>query len=126
MGVRVETVAIKGEDERGKTTELDLLDRPGPYILAYRKKGSKSGNHYHQGNSELKSPEVLYLLQGKLELRHALVHEGRIEAVEKREVVAPSKVEVDSLTWHEVVFLEDSIFLELNSFAEGDKDTFRL
>ena len=126
MGVKVEAISFKGQDERGMTTEIGNLDRNGPYILAYRFKGYSSGNHYHKGLSPLKDPEVVFLLTGKAELEHGKVAEGRVLERKTLTVEAPARIEIAAFTWHKLTFLEDACFVELNSFAEGDKDTFRL
>ncbi len=124
--VRIESIYFKGKDERGVTGEISNENRQGPYILAYRKEGSRSGNHYHQGLSNLKNPEVLFLLQGRISLRYAPVNSSGEKGEEQTETVqAPARIEVSKWTWHEIEFLEDSCFFELNSFAEGDKDTFK-
>ena len=42
--VRVTTLDLIGEDERGATHYFDM-DRSGQFIVAYRKAGSVSGQH---------------------------------------------------------------------------------
>lgn len=126
MGVKVEQISFKGQDERGATTEINNLDRKGPYILAYRNKGFSSGNHYHKGLSPLKDPEVVFLLTGKVELEYGTVEQGRVSERKILNVEAPARIEIAAFTWHKLSFLEDACFFELNSFEEGDKDTFRL
>ncbi|MDX5320450.1 MAG: hypothetical protein LPK45_05100 [Bacteroidota bacterium] len=126
MGIQFEKIPFKGEDERGLTTEIDNEARSGPYILAYRNAGFWSGNHYHKGLSRLKDPEIVFLLSGSVELEFGDVLEGRVKEIEKQLIKAPSRIEISTHTWHKMTFLEDSCFLELNGFEEGDKDTFRL
>lgn len=126
MTVKAEDIYFKGEDERGITGEIDTLGRSGKFILAYRVAGSVSGNHYHKGLSADKNPEVVFLLEGAVRLKYAPV-QGGVKGVEQElEIEAPARIEVPIHTWHEMHFEEDSCFFELNSFEEGDKDTFRL
>ncbi|MBI1221487.1 MAG: hypothetical protein GC180_02690 [Bacteroidetes bacterium] len=124
--MKIEPIAFKGEDERGATTELDTLDRNGPYILAYRNKGYWSGNHYHKGLSKFKNPEVVFLLQGKVLLETGEVEDGRISSIDNQEIESPARIEIKPYIWHKLTFLEDACFFELNSFKEGDRDTFRV
>lgn len=126
MGVKVEAIAFKGQDERGQTTEIDNLNRLGPYILAYRNKGYWSGNHYHKGISNYKNPEVVFLLTGKVNLEFGEVIDGRISSVENQEIEAPARIEISSYIWHKLTFLENACYFELNGFEEGDRDTFRI
>ncbi len=126
MGVKVETIRFKGQDERGLTGEIDALGRSGKFILAYRKSGSISGNHYHKGFAAEKDPEIVFLLQGKVRLHHARVVDGGKVGESSEEVIAPSRIEIPKMVWHQLNTLEDCCFLELNSFEQGDSDTFRL
>ncbi|TNE82342.1 MAG: hypothetical protein EP332_00255 [Bacteroidetes bacterium] len=124
--IKVESITFAGQDERGVTAEIDSLNRGGKYILAYRKAGSLSGNHYHQGISAMKDPEVVFLLQGKVNIRYARVADGNKGEEQSIQAEAPARIEVAKNTWHLMEFLSDACFFELNSFAEGDKDTFRI
>ncbi len=124
--INVEAIAFAGSDERGVTGEIDSLNRGGKYILAYRKAGSLSGNHYHQGLSAMKDPEVVFLLQGRVKIRYAAVKDGLKGEEQSLEAEAPVRIEIAKNTWHLMEFLSDACFFELNSFAEGDKDTFRI
>ena len=125
--VKAEEIYFKGKDERGLTGEVDSGDRSGKYILAYRKKGSVSGRHYHKGLVKEKNPEILFLLQGKVKINYAALDEAEnLLQMNSKKVNAPARIEVEKNCWHEMIFLEDACFLELNSFEQGDKDTFRL
>jgi hypothetical protein len=124
--ITVEEIWFKGKDERGLTGEIDVLDRSGKFILAYRKAGSVSGNHYHTGVSPQKNPEYLFLLHGKVEIEYAEVKDGILSQIYSVIAVAPCKVTVQANCWHRMFFIEDSHFLELNSFEQGDSDTIKL
>lgn len=126
MSVKAEDIYFKGQDERGITGEIDMMGRTGKFILAYRAMATTSGNHYHKGLSDLKNPEVVFLLEGEVVIKHAPVVDGKKGKVEELMVEAPARIEIPINTWHELHFEEDSCFFELNSFEEGDKDTFRV
>lgn len=126
-GIMVKTLYFKGQDERGLTGEIEVDNRQGPFLLIYRKAGSKSGNHYHQGISANKNPERLYLLQGEMQLSWAKVNEqNQLEEISELKVESPAELAIESGYWHEITFLSDSILLELNSFKDGDRDTFKI
>jgi len=76
--------------------------------------------------SEAKNPEVVFLLEGEVLLKHGDVLDGQLQKKEAILIEAPARIEIPINTWHEMRFEEDSCFFELNSFEEGDKDTFRL
>jgi len=126
MSIKVEDIHFAGEDERGLTGEIDSMGRGGKFILAYRVAGSISGNHYHKGLSEMKNPEVVFLLEGEVLLKYGDVLDGQLQKKEAVRIGAPARIGIPINTWHEMHFEEASCFFELNSFEEGDKDTFRL
>jgi hypothetical protein len=92
-------------------------------MLAYRKKGTSSGRHYHTGKSPRKDPEILFLLSGE-----AVIRWRRLDASEVEEVIvrAPAKVEIATYIWHELVPLSDCAFWEMNSLNDVREDSIRV
>ncbi len=111
------------EDERGPTHYINT-DRSGQFVCGYRKKGSVSARHYHKGLSIGKNPEELILFSGTIRIRWFDVRDKTISGEEI--VKAPARVVVVPWAWHEVIAETDTIFLELNTLEDGQKDTFRL
>lgn len=115
-------LSLINEDERGATFQIEN-ERSGNYILAYRKKGSSSGRHYHSGKSLNKNPEILYLLSGEVLIRWRKITEKDITEVK---VIAPAKVVIAIDIWHELVPLSDCSFWEMNSLEDVKKDSTRV
>ncbi|SJZ83346.1 hypothetical protein [Sediminibacterium ginsengisoli] len=111
-----------GEDERGSTHFFEN-DRTGQFIVAYRKQGSASGRHYHKGLSANKNPEKIILMQGEVTLNWFNV-QGEEKGTEK--IKAPALIAIEPYAWHEVIAETDIMILELNSFEDGNMDTFRV
>jgi len=122
QGVKIEELEKIGENDSGKTLRLDLREIPQG-LLAYRKAGSVSGNHYHKGISPGKNPEKLTLVSGIIQL-----HCKNLETSESAmfHLRAPVKIEIHAMVWHEVHALTDIVFIELNSLEEHTADTFRI
>jgi hypothetical protein len=120
--VTVIPIAIAGEDERGATHYFDT-DRTGEFIIAYRKKGSVSGKHYHKGTAPHKNPEQIIIMQGE-----ATVNWFNVRGEEKGsiQVKAPCRVHIEPWAWHEVVADTDIIVFELNALNAASNDTFRI
>jgi dTDP-4-dehydrorhamnose 3,5-epimerase-like enzyme len=127
--VIIEQIKQIGADERGATFVFDN-DRTSEFIVAHRKAGSVSGRQFHKGISATKDPEQLVLMSGKATLNwKELVEEnGAIKVAQEGsvEVIAPAKILIPKMFWHELIGVEDFVMLELNSIAEQAKDTFRL
>lgn len=124
MSQQVTIIPIQkiGEDQRGSTHVFDT-DRTGEFIIAYRKKGSLSGRHYHKGRSANKRPEKIIIMQGQ-----ATVNWIDIQTGEKgfAKAIAPAMVCIEPWVWHEVLADEDIVVFELNALADGQGDTFQL
>lgn len=120
--VKVLPLSLIGEDGRGATFEIEN-ERNGNFILAYRKKGSSSGRHYHTGKSLYKDPEVLYILSGEVVLRWRRIEEKEIKEIK---VTSPAKVEIAINIWHELVPLSDCSFWEMNSLDDVKSDSIRV
>jgi dTDP-4-dehydrorhamnose 3,5-epimerase-like enzyme len=124
MSQQVTIIPIQkiGEDQRGSTHIFDT-DRTGEFIIAYRKKGSLSGRHYHKGRSANKRPEKIIIMQGQATVNWIDVKSGE-KGVAK--AIAPAMVCIEPWIWHEVVADEDMVVFELNALADGQGDTFQL
>lgn len=120
--VKVSALPLIGEDERGASYEV-LNDRRGDFMLAYRKKGTSSGRHYHTGKSPYKDPEILYLLSGEVVIRWRRLEVQQVEEVIVR---APAKVEIETYIWHELVPLSDCAFWEMNALDDVREDSVRV
>lgn len=120
QSVRIKPVQLLSENDRASTyTIKNELNKE--YILAFRKAGSVSGNHYHKGISEGKRPERLLLLSGKamLEWKHVEDKEWK-----NKEITAPCLLEIDPNTVHKIKAISDIGFMEFNSLEEHKQDTF--
>lgn len=120
--VKVTPVQLSGEDERGSNYEWNT-DRSGDFILCYRKAGSSSGQHYHEGKADYKNPEILYLLTGKATIDWCPLDGNRIETIQ---IEAPARIEVQINVWHQLIAVTDCCFIELNSLADVRKDSIRI
>lgn len=118
-GIKIESVNLIGSNDSGSTYELQKL-QPEGYLLAYRKKGSISGNHYHEGKSKGKSPEKLLLISGK-----ANIYGKNISTNEEfnKNVEAPVFIKISPMIIHTVTALTDISFIEFNSLDEHKNDT---
>ena len=113
---------LRGEDERGRNYEWQTF-RTGTFLLCYPNAGSSSGQHYHEGKSEYKNPEIMYLLSGK-----AAIHWCPLEEKEIRtEIVeAPARVEIPIRIWHQLEAITDCSFMELNTLEDVKIDSVRV
>ena len=120
--IKVIPISKIGEDERGATHFFDT-DRTGQFIIAYRKKGSASGQHYHKGTAKLKDPEKIIIMQGIATLNW---HDIRSDKKGVEKIVAPAMIEIEPWAWHEVIAETDIIVFELNGLEDAKHDTFKL
>jgi len=112
-------IKLIGKNESGSTFELHT--RPSSEsLIGYRKKGSVFGNHWHEGKSKSKNPEVLVLITGKASvvLEHIDTNEQQILTLS-----APDSLEIEPFWKHTFTALSDVSFLELNSLEEHKADT---
>ena len=121
-GVEIESITKIGENDSGSTFELEDLSSLGN-LLAFRNKGSISGNHYHKGVSPSKNPEKLVLISGEIQLTTK-----NIESLEVDEttVKAPALIKIYPNIVHTVEALTAITFMEFNSLEDHKKDTFYL
>lgn len=118
-GVVIEKLTPFASNEKGMT--IEQMERSTiKYLIGYRSKGAQFGNHYHEGKSGSKNPEILWLLQGCWSLEYKALNE---KSFTKVQVVAPSRVEIYPNIIHKIEALEDSVFIEFNSLKEHNQDT---
>ena len=120
QGFRIYKLHEIGANASGETYEV--LNSGGEGMLvAYRKAGSLSGNHYHKGQVEVKNPEQLLLLQGEVDV--VATHLESDISVESK-ATSPCRVEFYPNWIHTIKARTDVLFIELNSLAEHKKDTY--
>ncbi len=110
---------LLGEDERGASYEFKTRPTSG-FLMATRKKGSKSGNHWHQGKSATKNPEILLLVYGEILLETKNITTGEEDSMV---VKGPKKIEIYPNILHTLTSQTDCCFLEFNSLEEHKVDT---
>jgi hypothetical protein len=116
---RVFSLNSISNNANGETYEF--LNQGGAgMLIAYRKEGSMSGNHYHKGEVDAKNPEQLILQSGKVEISATSVLSGRYV---KEMALAPCRVEVYPNYRHSLLAITDIVFIELNSLDEHIRDT---
>jgi len=120
--VTVTPLALIGQDDRGASYTWDA-SRTGQFIMCFRNAGSSSGQHYHEGKSDNKNPEILYLTSGKAALHWCPLGEKEIHVTE---IIAPARVEVPVNVWHQLIAITDCSFLELNSLEDVQQDSIRI
>lgn len=120
--IKITPLQSIGADDRGSGYEWSS-DRTGDFIVCYRNAGSSSGQHYHEGKSDNKNPEVLYLFSGKASI-HWCPLDGN--AIEIAYADAPARIEVPVNVWHQFIAETDCCFIELNSLADVQKDSVRI
>lgn len=121
--ITVTPLTLMGKDDRGENYTWDCT-RTGEFILCYRKAGSSSGQHYHEGKSDNKNPEILFLLSGTAEMHWcALDQEDKIAVIT---IEAPAKVVVPIQVWHQLIAVTDCSFMELNSVGDVQADSVRI
>lgn len=111
-----------GADDRGSGYTWDC-SRSGNFLLCYRNAGSSSGQHYHEGISANKNPEILYLFTGKVAIHWCPLGGNNIEVVE---VPAPARIEIPVNVWHQMIAITDCCFIELNSLEDVQRDSVRI
>jgi hypothetical protein len=119
-GIVVKKLSEIGQNENGST--FGLATRPAEgFIVAQRKKGSKSGGHYHKGNSDTKNPEILILTSGSAKVYGS---DRKTGETFHHEVDAPVELNIYPNVIHTVEAVTDISFIEFNSLDEHKADTF--
>ncbi|WP_109699151.1 cupin domain-containing protein [Chitinophaga deserti] len=118
----IQPMTLAGEDDRGRNYQWECF-RTGTFILCYRNAGSSSGQHYHEGKSDYKNPEIMYLLSGTAELHWCPLNESEI----RMDIVkAPARVEIPVNIWHQLIAVTDCSFMELNTMDDVMIDSVRV
>ncbi|KAA2243027.1 cupin domain-containing protein [Chitinophaga agrisoli] len=120
--VSVTPLELIGQDERGANYIWES-QRTGRFIMCFRKAGSSSGQHYHEGKSDYKNPEILFVLSGKAALHWCPLDEKEIRVIT---IEAPARVEVAINIWHQLIAVTDCTFIELNSLEDVQRDSVRI
>lgn len=120
MKLKIKSIQPLSSNEKGSTSTLEGGQTQG-YILAYRKAGSVSGNHWHEGYSKGKNPERIILVEGSF-----LLQAKDLDTMETylHTVTAPCEVLIYPRLLHTLTALQDCIFIECNSLQEHKDDTF--
>ena len=120
--IKVTALEQFGADDRGSGYFWDC-SRTGNFLLCYRNAGSSSGQHYHEGKSPNKAPEILYLFTGKVEIHWCPLSEKEIKV---ETIDAPARIEIPVNIWHQLIAVTDCCFIELNSLEDVQKDSVRI
>lgn len=120
--VMITPLPLLGADDRG-TNHLWQSNRRGDFMLVFRKAGSSSGQHYHEGKSAYKNPEIMFLVSGTIELHWCGLAERQIQ---QTTIQAPARIEIPIKVWHEVRAVTDCHLLELNSLTDVEQDSVRI
>ncbi|PSL46074.1 hypothetical protein CLV51_10350 [Chitinophaga niastensis] len=120
--ITVTPIQLLGEDDRGSNYMWNC-HRSGDFMLCYRNAGSSSGQHYHEGRSDNKNPEVMFLFSGTAAIHWCPL--GGTDIVTTA-IKAPARVEIPINVWHQLIAITDCCFIELNSMADVQKDSVRV
>lgn len=119
--VKIKTLRLLGENEKARTYEFKSLSPSNGRILAFRKAGSVSGNHWHEGKNAAKDPEELLLVSGKVKLYLRPVQTQEWQEV--KELEGPLVIHIPKMVFHRLEAISDLCFLEFNSIEEHASDT---
>ncbi|HEU4555976.1 MAG TPA: hypothetical protein VFS25_24230 [Chitinophaga sp.] len=120
--VTVTPLDLLGQDERG-ANYIWSSDRTGEFMMCFRKAGSSSGQHYHEGKRAYKNPEILFLVSGQAALHWCPLGEKEIRVTH---ISAPAKVTVPVNIWHQLVAVTDCALIEMNSVEDVQQDSVRI
>ena len=108
-GIEIRKLDDKSTDGRGAVREW-MLKNPAVQITVFeRKKGEKSGKHYHKGKDKSKNPERFLLVSGKIRFRAInLDTEEQIEKI----ISSGTELIIEKGIYHDMEMLSDSVFIE--------------
>jgi hypothetical protein len=123
MDVRIAVHPLEqvGVNEKGYTYAYEKGANHKGMLAAIRYAGSINGCHFHKGLSAEKNPELLLLIGGRANLFGKDLQTGKANNWVLSE---PSAVYIYPWVWHELEALTDCYFLEFNSLAGHQADTF--
>lgn len=107
--IKIKKIEPSRDTEKGSDRAFSTRDT-GYVVVLHRNKGFVSGKHYHRGKSESKSPEVLYLVEGRIKI---ITKNMRTGETMEHEISDNSLIEIPAGIYHEVHHLTDTIILEL-------------
>ena len=118
--VRIRKFNVVGEDARGLTAEFFLSRKQSDFVCINRKKGSVSGNTYHEGKSLATRPKMFILLSGSIMLSYRKIG---TEQKFSEEINTPAIIEISPKVTHKVEAVTDFMLLECNSIKDiqGDR-----
>lgn len=115
----IESFHLLSENEKGSTYTIE--ERPtSDYLFASRKADATFGNHWHEGKSKTKNPEVLFLMSGKMKMWISDTDGSNEKEVD---LEAPLKLKIYPLALHRFKAETDCMFLEMNSLDDHVADT---
>lgn len=120
--VKITRLDLVSENDMAQTWEFTTRSPSKGRILAFRKKGTVSGNHWHKGSCPAKDPEELLMVSGKIKLSLKPFQEKEIQ--EEHLLEAPILIHIPKNVYHRVEALTDISFLESNSIEEHASDTY--
>lgn len=120
--VKITPLDLISESESAKTFEFQTISPSQGRILAFRSKGTISGNHWHKGTCPAKDPEELVLISGSVKLSLRQPHQNHFN--EEHLLHAPCLIYIPKTVFHRLEALSDISFMESNSIAEHASDTY--
>ena len=120
--VKIRKFNVIGEDARGITAEFFLSRRQRDFVCINRKKGSISGNTYHEGKSPATRPKMFILLSGSIALSYREIGTNKKFS---EEINTPAIIEILPRVTHKVEALTDFILLECNSIKDIQDDRIK-
>ncbi|MCK7554613.1 hypothetical protein MKQ70_06185 [Chitinophaga sedimenti] len=120
--IKISALELLGSDDRGANYNWDC-NRIGTFMMCTRKAGSTSGQHYHEGKSGNKNPEIQFLVTGTVKIHYCGIHEKVIKVAV---ATAPARIEIPILLWHEVEAVTDCVLMEMNSLQDVQQDSVRI
>lgn len=108
-------------DPRGPLYEWKFSD-DRQITICLRKKGVKTGGHYHSGRDPSKNPEMTFIISGKI--RATLIPQGKKS--EKWILKAGDSINIWPNVWHHFEILEEAVIIEYRTthFDKSNPDTF--
>tara|TARA_B100001094_G_C18055677_1_gene732362 strand:+ start:455 stop:841 length:387 start_codon:yes stop_codon:yes gene_type:complete len=117
--VQVTPFNLLSSGERGATYDFALCRQQQEFIYLTRKKGSLSGNTYHEGLSQATQPKIFLLLQGTILLSYRKIE---TTTAYSQNIEAPAQIEIQPFVTHNVEAITDILMMECNAIADIEQD----
>ncbi|MSR85581.1 hypothetical protein EXS71_04080 [Candidatus Uhrbacteria bacterium] len=117
MLIELKKIDPVAEDTRGNAYAFPIKNRDHITVIN-RKAGTTSGNHYHPGTTQSKSPESFYLAKGRLQL---LVKDVSTQQEETYLIEENTWFAIPANIYHVVTAVTDIVLLEFNLVSEDFK-----